>query len=570
MKYAPHERPARSPAGAGARPICPADQNFRAAFEARRSDTVGPVVDDTLDWMGVNMRRWTGLPAGVTADAVLHMMVARCVAAAVVPDAEVVAVSKRVTRLEAAAVLRHAAQCADRARREMTRLRKKHPGDALADQAVKDGACPVTASVLGNDRPLPWDAAHDGHVIPRSTSWAFGLVRYAIGLTREMGERITTAIADIAEAVPANGRDLRIMRTLWEQRRPILMVNGLTPFTVKLVHDMWLDDPSVAVVNVGPSMHGNPFRSLGIPYVEDARGYLKALFACEVFPALVEPRLGGFTVTCSTGLLSFPTIARKRTESLEAIPVWLRTMAEIGLIGRIDMLSGLCGGLERLSPALRIKFYRAHRRLMEHPVRFQRNLSGPGHRTIQAARSAAAAERAALERRMNEDEQACLRALAREAAGKRKKKRKQARTRALPVLPPLGQRLEYLERTRAEHTDHLPPVLPKRKRRGERRKAGEAPETMEAMELAGTTVTMETLEEAFGAPPPEGPPLGDPVDLGALEEREEREKEDEPEALEPPPEEITAEDLIRGVKAGKRVGKKAERNAGNGGEAPSP
>lgn len=156
-------------------------------------------------------------------------------------------------------------------------------------------------------------------------------------------------------------------------------------YTIKLVHDLWLADPAIAAVNTGAPVKGNPFATLQIPFVEDQKGYLKAFLSLSELPALVEPRLGGFTVTAATGLMRLTRLPKKnRFGKGFAIPAWMRTFAEIGLLNRHDNALKLG---TRLSPAVRLKFFSLYRELIRVPIEGERFVDGPEADAIRSTRA---------------------------------------------------------------------------------------------------------------------------------------------------------------------------------------
>lgn len=307
---------------------------------------------------------------------------------------------------------------ADPTAAESARILGRAVGIAARRAAAPRTDCAAPAEPL---RRLPWDAVHDGHLAPRRAAWALGLVRWARAQSPEAADRITVALAESGAAMGLSGADLAGASRLWRERRPIVVIDAVNVLTMKLVHDLWLADRSIAVVLAGsPAANraATPFRTLGIPWVVDGRGLLTALLGLDLLPALVEPRLGGFTTTAATGL-AHPRGLPKRTASgrLPGIPVWLRTLAEIGVVRRCERLLaeprkseaplgadatlpaedgepgegafGLCAELELLAH---------YRLLLTTPVDSGPAVPGPEGEEIRAARAAylAARERLAL------------------------------------------------------------------------------------------------------------------------------------------------------------------------------
>lgn len=251
----------------------------------------------------------------------------------------------------------------------------------------------------GNAR---WDAVYDGHLATRRTTWALGLVRYWVSFPSGHAQRITAATTALAESAGLSGSDFRNAVRLWLDRRAILFIDNLTALTVKLAHDLWLMDPHLGVVLTRSGTHGeNPFRALGIPFLEDSRGLLTALLGVDDRPALLEPRLGGVTITCASGILHFgrmkfdwePDAERSPLSSrMTAVPAWMRTMAEIGFLEHnAALLTGTLEGekdtRDMMTLLHRHRLLRLYQRLLGAPI--EKDPSGiplPALRTIRAAR----------------------------------------------------------------------------------------------------------------------------------------------------------------------------------------
>lgn len=226
-----------------------------------------------------------------------------------------------------------------------------------------------------------WDAVYDGHLATRRTTWALGLVRYWVSFPPGHAQRITLATTSIAERAALSGSDFRDAVRLWLDRRAILFIDNLTSLTVKLAHDLWLMEPHLAIVLTRSNAHGeNPFRPLGIPFLEDTHGLLTALLGVDGRPALLEPRLGGVTITSACGILHFgrlkfdwePEGERAPLSSrMTTVPAWMRTMAEIGFLEHHAAL--LTGTLEGPTEGDMMTLLHRHRLLRL----YQRLLSAP-------------------------------------------------------------------------------------------------------------------------------------------------------------------------------------------------
>ena len=231
-----------------------------------------------------------------------------------------------LTVSEARDVLEACGLAAERHARAMTRACEKDPEGISEREARERALCPaVTARLTGTYHAIPWDARHDGHLASREVSRAAGLVRWAHALTSERSSRVHLAV----------GRSLLFGRgaaDVWKHRRPLVFIDRINAYTVKLVTDCWTADPQTAVVYAGESVPAtNPFDAWEIPLVVDTRGFLRALLAVDKTPCLIEPRLGGFTVTCATG-----RVDPKGFRDAEKLAPWMKTLAEIGLINAYD------------------------------------------------------------------------------------------------------------------------------------------------------------------------------------------------------------------------------------------
>lgn len=185
-----------------------------------------------------------------------------------------------LTVSEARDVLEACGLAAERHARAMTRACEKDPEGISEREARERALCPaVTARLTGTYHAIPWDARHDGHLASREVSRAAGLVRWAHALTSERSSRVHLAV----------GRSLLFGRgaaDVWKHRRPLVV---------------------------------------------DTRGFLRALLAVDKTPCLIEPRLGGFTVTCATG-----RVDPKGFRDGEKLAPWMKTLSEIGLINAYD------------------------------------------------------------------------------------------------------------------------------------------------------------------------------------------------------------------------------------------
>lgn len=161
-----------------------------------------------------------------------------------------------LTVSEARDVLEACGLAAERHARAMTRACEKDPEGISEREARERALCPaVTARLTGTYHAIPWDARHDGHLASREVSRAAGLVRWAHALTSERSSRVHLAV----------GRSLLFGRgaaDVWKHRRPLVFIDRINAYTVKLVTDCWTADPQTAVVYAGDSVPAtNPLSS---------------------------------------------------------------------------------------------------------------------------------------------------------------------------------------------------------------------------------------------------------------------------------------------------------------------
>lgn len=142
-----------------------------------------------------------------------------------------------LTVSEARDVLEACGLAAERHARAMTRACEKDPEGISEREARERALCPaVTARLTGTYHAIPWDARHDGHLASREVSRAAGLVRWAHALTSERSSRVHLAV----------GRSLLFGRgaaDVWKHRRPLVFIDRINAYTVKLVTDCWTADP---------------------------------------------------------------------------------------------------------------------------------------------------------------------------------------------------------------------------------------------------------------------------------------------------------------------------------------
>lgn len=369
----------RKPFGESLKPVEPRGQLYREAARAHAADRIGPTIDGEKALLALFLQGASAVRDDVTVEGMLEVLFARALLSSSAGASgkpglrETLDLVRSMDAKQVEKVLDDAAAIARQLRRERLlaakALRKAfREGDDgfLSDKRIGELEAaadlpPVAGKVLERQSSAPWDALHDGHLGSRRAAWALGIVRYARAVAPERGRRITAALSSLGESMGERGSDLSRIASLWTMRRPLVVLPEINAYTIKLVHDLWLADPAIAAVNTGAPVKGNPFATLQIPFVEDQKGYLKAFLSLSELPALVEPRLGGFTVTAATGLMRLTRLPKKnRFGKGFAIPAWMRTFAEIGLLNRHDNALKLG---TRLSPAVRLKFFSLYREL---------------------------------------------------------------------------------------------------------------------------------------------------------------------------------------------------------------
>lgn len=432
----------RKPFGESLKPVEPRGQLYREAARAHAADRIGPAIEGEKALLTLFLQGASAVKDDVTVEGMLEVLFARALLSSSSGAAEKAGLKETLDLVrsmdakQVEKVLDDAAAIARLLRRERLlaakTLRKAlREGDAAFVSDNRIGALeaaadlpPVVGEVLERKSAAPWDVLHDRHLGSRRAAWALGIVRYARAVAPERGRRITAALSSLGESMGERGSDLSRIASLWTMRRPLVVLPEINAYTIKLVHDLWLADPAIAAVNTGAPVKGNPFATLRIPFVEDQKGYLKAFLSLCELPALVEPRLGGFTVTAATGLMRLTRLPKKnRFGKGFAIPAWMRTFAEIGLLNRHDNALKLG---TRLSPAVRLKFFSLYRELIRVPIEGDRFVDGPEADAIRSARAQLLDAREELLLLIAREEEKAEREL--EARVRRRNERMQKRT----------------------------------------------------------------------------------------------------------------------------------------------
>ncbi len=305
-------------------------QNYEAAYRALARSR--PQNTDAAYLTERTVNFIAGLP-NATAEAALGMLLSLAVRGMEAEPPFSAASREALTSVEpekTRQVMETALRLSEREIRKRKTALLHAPGDPAAQTAYEAAICPPSVSLIaGAATETSWDGRHDGHTVSRSAARYLGLVRYARIETPERRKRAEAAF------MAARGDGL-FARELWTRRRPVLMIDTLSAMTVKLASDLWLYDDGIGVVLTRKALAADtPYldalRRFGIPFLFDEKGFIQAFLAADVFPALIEPRLGGFTVTSPTGLTHGE--AHRRTE---AVPAWVRTMSLIGILNALE------------------------------------------------------------------------------------------------------------------------------------------------------------------------------------------------------------------------------------------
>ena len=393
------------PENAAEKPAAAAAQSYEAAAWRHLQDDTGPQAQETAQLLAVALRGVQRRSAGISAEAVLAVLLSQVLLGPRISFEEVAMRAQMLSELDVADVLERAEATARRAGLAARRFfeRQRFPSEHLR-RAVQL-ACGVklsekTADALKLPAPLPWDSFHDGHPASRRAAWALGIVRWSLPADQKALMRLTAAAAALAERMDLEGAALERAAALFTARRPVVLLGQINLYTVKLVHDLWLADPSITVVSLrpmppkrakadpgDPPRRRNPFHVFGIPFLEDPEGKVAGLLGVDHFPCLIEPRLGGFTATAATGLASLVTLPRRdRRARGFAVPAWMRTMAEIGLLARWED-GGVGQTTEMHSAAVRLKFLSLYEELIRTPLLHERRVFGPEGEAVNHVRA---------------------------------------------------------------------------------------------------------------------------------------------------------------------------------------
>lgn len=213
----------------------------------------------------------------------------------------------------------------------------------------------------------PYDAHFDGSLVSSRALWQAGIVRLARAVTPETSDRITTIVADAAARSGATGRALKDAAAFWNHRATTVLLDRFTPEALKLIDDLRLTDPRIAVVltasderiaaahaGVSPEAaeladearadapltvrssasriesYRRSFADRRIPLIVDTHGALRSMLRVDRLPAVLEHRHGGYALYIPTGALR--DLGRNKTRSAPVLPAWIRTLAETRLM----------------------------------------------------------------------------------------------------------------------------------------------------------------------------------------------------------------------------------------------
>ena len=263
---------------------------FQMRLNSRRLEMPG-LEDAAL--LSKSVAAWRELGPEVTAESILELLIARASlvdseAAPILESADALTPRRVVKILENAEF--HAAL---RSRRIKQALRAIPAASPEAVPAMAKWLCaelpPAVSLVSRRCAPTPWDARNDGHLVRRASAWALGIIRWARTVSRERSDKISLAFAKSAQASGLYGQELRRASLMWAERRPVLFVARTSIHAEKLLHDMWLADPSVGLVSIDARNRENPAAALGIPFISDPQGFIAAHLGLDRFPVLIEP-----------------------------------------------------------------------------------------------------------------------------------------------------------------------------------------------------------------------------------------------------------------------------------------
>lgn len=201
-----------------------------------------------------------------------------------------------------------------------TAFLKEPASESRKDEYLRAKFPEVMVRLTGEVRSSVWDAENDGHLCLRDVARSAGIVRWALAQTQDRRERVNAAIME----APSYGHNAALC---WHHRRPIVFIEKITAYTAKLVLDAWAYDAQICVVCACGPTANNPFEKWQIPVVFDTKGHIRALLGVDHLPCVIEPRIGGYTLTAGTGLLSIKGLKKN-----PKLPAWLKTLAEIGLL----------------------------------------------------------------------------------------------------------------------------------------------------------------------------------------------------------------------------------------------
>lgn len=350
------------------KPIQIDGQCFKHAFHARLENRrlEPPGTEDTA-FLARAVSAWHEIGPDVTSEAMLELLLAR--ASLIDPETDAqLASAEALTPKRVWKLLHETEELAALRARQIKRQSMNTATVPSMNRWLRAELPPVSAEIFRRPAPTPWDAKNDGHIVRRSSAWALGIIRWARTLLRERSDRITRAIEACARTAGLQGPELREASLLWADRRPLLFISSFTIHAEKLLHDLWLTDPSIGFICMDPRVKKNPAARLKIPFVSDPAGLIAACFGLDRFPTVIEPRIGGFTATSATGILGLDQLpAEAMKKNGLAVPVWKRTLAEMAHLSRWNETE-YTQGIANLPAGKRLKYLQAYRELIRVPI----------------------------------------------------------------------------------------------------------------------------------------------------------------------------------------------------------
>ena len=256
------------------KPIQIDGQCFKHAFHARLENRrlEPPGTEDTA-FLARAVSAWHEIGPDVTSEAMLELLLAR--ASLIDPETDAqLASAEALTPKRVWKLLHETEELAALRARQIKRQSMNTATVPSMNRWLRAELPPVSAEIFRRPAPTPWDAKNDGHIVRRSSAWALGIIRWARTLLRERSDRITRAIEACARTAGLQGPELREASLLWADRRPLLFISSFTIHAEKLLHDLWLTDPSIGFICMDPRVKENPAARLKFLSYRIRRGSL--------------------------------------------------------------------------------------------------------------------------------------------------------------------------------------------------------------------------------------------------------------------------------------------------------